>query len=148
MELKLPHLDQACPAVFAVQDIEDRPHDRTPLLTGMHAIEGLFQAVFSASEDGFVGMAELFLRNPWPSDESLNLLGRLLSNRWGWIERDEMPESPDFRNWAARVARQAAKARDASEAVRLMSIARYWQRLADEGAWEHDQEARMHQRAS
>ena len=34
-----------------------------------------------------------------------------------------MSESPDFRSWAARVALQATKERDTSEAQRLMSIA-------------------------
>jgi hypothetical protein len=42
-----------------------------------------------------------------------------------------MSESADFRTWAARVASQAAKERDESEVLRLMSIAEYWKRLAD-----------------
>ena len=63
-----------------------------------------------------------------------------------------MSESPDFRNWAARVVRQATKERDASEALRLMSIAGYWERLADIEDWERDglpaSEAKTHQRPS
>jgi hypothetical protein len=42
-----------------------------------------------------------------------------------------MSGTPDFRNWAARVAGQATKERDAGEAQRLRSIAGYWERLAD-----------------
>jgi hypothetical protein len=37
-----------------------------------------------------------------------------------------MSEAPDFRSWAARVARQAGEEPDAKEAQRLMSIAEYW----------------------
>jgi hypothetical protein len=49
-----------------------------------------------------------------------------------------MSESADFRSWAARVASQAAKQRDESEVLRLMSIAEYWKRLADIDDWERD----------
>jgi hypothetical protein len=49
-----------------------------------------------------------------------------------------MSELPDFRSWAARVAREATKERDASEARRLMSIAGYWERLADIEDWQRD----------
>jgi hypothetical protein len=49
-----------------------------------------------------------------------------------------MYESPDFRKWAARVARQADRERDATEAHRLMSIAEYWVRLADIEDWQRD----------
>jgi hypothetical protein len=42
-----------------------------------------------------------------------------------------MSETLDFRNWAARVAGQASKERNPSEARRLRSIAGYWERLAD-----------------
>jgi hypothetical protein len=42
-----------------------------------------------------------------------------------------MSGSPDFRSWAARVADQAAHERDDREVLRLMSIAVYWERLAD-----------------
>jgi hypothetical protein len=49
-----------------------------------------------------------------------------------------MSVSPDFRSWAARVAGQAAKERDDSEVLRLMSIAGYWERLADLEDWERD----------
>jgi hypothetical protein len=49
-----------------------------------------------------------------------------------------MSQSPDFRNWAARVVRQATKERDAGEAMRLMSIAGYCERLADIEDWERD----------
>ncbi len=42
-----------------------------------------------------------------------------------------MSEPLDFRSWAARVADQAANERDDSEVLRLMSIAVYWERLAD-----------------
>jgi hypothetical protein len=63
-----------------------------------------------------------------------------------------MPQSPDFRRWAARVAGQAAKERDDSEAMRLMSIAGYWERLADIEDWERDglpaSEAKTHRRPS
>jgi hypothetical protein len=51
-----------------------------------------------------------------------------------------MSKSPDFRSWAARAARQATKERDASEAQRLMSIAKYWERLADIEDWQRDDE--------
>jgi hypothetical protein len=110
----------------------------------------LFQAVFLSAENGFVDAA-LFLRNPWLSDESLNLWGALQSNGWGWTERDDMSELPDFRSWAARVARQAAEQRDDSEMLRLMSIAGYWERLADLDDWHRDSlavpGAKSHQRA-
>ena len=61
-----------------------------------------------------------------------------------------MSESPDFRSWAARVAPQATKERDTSEAQRLLSIAGYWERLADIEDWQGDAEAKAktHQRPS
>jgi hypothetical protein len=63
-----------------------------------------------------------------------------------------MPASPDFRSWAARVANQAANERDDREVLRLMSIAVYWERLADLEDWERDglpaSEAKTHQRAA
>jgi hypothetical protein len=63
-----------------------------------------------------------------------------------------MPESPDFRSWAARVAQQSTKERDSNEAQRLMSIAGYWERLADIEDWQRDgrteSEAGPHRRPS
>ena len=47
-----------------------------------------------------------------------------------------MSEAPDFRGWAARIARQAGQARDAKEAQRLMSIAEYWVKLAEMEDWQ------------
>jgi hypothetical protein len=62
-----------------------------------------------------------------------------------------MSASPDFRSWATRVANQAANERDDSEVLRLMSIAVYWERLADLEDWQRDgpraSEARTHRRA-
>ena len=52
-----------------------------------------------------------------------------------------MSESPDFRKWAARVARQAGQEPDSREAHRLMSIAEYWVRLADIEDWQRDNQA-------
>ena len=52
----------------------------------------------------------------------------------------DMPQARDFRNWAARVVRQAGKERDAEEAQRLMSVAAYWAKLADVEDWQHDSE--------
>ena len=49
-----------------------------------------------------------------------------------------MSEAPDFRGWAARIARQAGQARDAKEAQRLMSIAEYWVKLAEMKDWRRD----------
>ena len=69
----------------------------------------------------------------------------------GLDERDEMSESPDFRGWAARLASQAANERDGSEVLRLMSIAGYWERLADLEDWQRDSlaapDAEAYQRA-
>ena len=63
-----------------------------------------------------------------------------------------MPASPDFRSWAARVANQAANEGDDREVPRLMSIAVYWERLADLEDWERDglpaSEAKTRQRAA
>jgi hypothetical protein len=63
-----------------------------------------------------------------------------------------MSGTPDFRNWAARVAGQATKERDAGEAQRLRSIAGYWERLADIEDWQSEGsqafEAKAHQRPS
>ena len=53
-----------------------------------------------------------------------------------------MPEAPDFRNWAARVADQASKESDLGEAERLIIIAEYWNRLADIEDWERDARGR------
>lgn len=50
----------------------------------------------------------------------------------------QMSEAPDFRGWAARVARQADKEPDTDEAQRLMSIAEYWVKLAEIEDWERD----------
>jgi hypothetical protein len=49
-----------------------------------------------------------------------------------------MSEAPDFRRWAARVARQADKEPDIDEAQRLMSIAEYWVKLAEIEDWQRD----------
>lgn len=49
----------------------------------------------------------------------------------------DMSEAPDFRGWAARVARQADEEPDTDEA-RLMSIAEYWVKLAEIEDWERD----------
>jgi hypothetical protein len=53
-----------------------------------------------------------------------------------------MPQARDYRNWAARVARQASTEPDATEAQRLMSIAQYWEKLAAVEEWQHDSETR------
>lgn len=53
-------------------------------------------------------------------------------------EECRMSEVPDFRKWAARVARQADKEPDATEAQRLMSIAAYWAKLAEIEDWQRD----------
>jgi len=53
----------------------------------------------------------------------------------------QMSETPDFRGWAARVARQADKEPDTDEAQRLMSIADYWVKLAEIEDWERDSAA-------
>ncbi|HTE92122.1 MAG TPA: hypothetical protein VK678_01275 [Bradyrhizobium sp.] len=47
-----------------------------------------------------------------------------------------MSEAPDFRGWAARIARQAGQERNAKEAQRLMSIAEYWVKLAEMEDWQ------------
>jgi len=49
-----------------------------------------------------------------------------------------MSESANFRSWAARVASQAANETDDREVLRLMSIAVYWERLADLEDWQPD----------
>ena len=49
-----------------------------------------------------------------------------------------MSEAPDFRGWAARVARQADREPDAKEAQRLMSIAEYWVKLTEIEDWQRD----------
>jgi hypothetical protein len=49
-----------------------------------------------------------------------------------------MPKAQDFRKWAHRVARQAGGEPDANEAHRLMSIAAYWEKLANIEDWERD----------
>ena len=62
-----------------------------------------------------------------------------------------MSASPDFRSWATRVANQAANERDDSEVLRLMSIAAYWERLADLEDWQgvgsRASEAKNHRQA-
>jgi hypothetical protein len=50
----------------------------------------------------------------------------------------DMSEAPDFRGWAARIARQAGQERDAKEAQRLMGIAEYWVKLAEMKDWRRD----------
>jgi hypothetical protein len=42
-----------------------------------------------------------------------------------------MSDANHFRKWAAQVARQAGEEPDAVEAQRLLSVAEYWVRLAD-----------------
>lgn len=54
------------------------------------------------------------------------------------LEECRMSDAPDFRKWAARVARQAGKEPDATEAQRLMSIAAYWAKLAEIEDWQRD----------
>jgi hypothetical protein len=52
-----------------------------------------------------------------------------------------MSEASNLRKWAAEAARQAKLERNAEEARRLLSFARYWTRLADEEDWQRDQNA-------
>jgi hypothetical protein len=54
-----------------------------------------------------------------------------------------MSDVLDFRKWAARVARQASRERDAGEAQRLMSIAAYWTKLAEIEDCHRDDPARQ-----
>jgi hypothetical protein len=49
-----------------------------------------------------------------------------------------MLAAPDFRKQAARLAQQAGREPDAEEAQRLMSIAKYWVKLAEIEDWEQD----------
>jgi hypothetical protein len=42
-----------------------------------------------------------------------------------------MSDGKQFRKWAAQLARRAGEEPDAAEAQRLLSIAEYWVRLAD-----------------
>jgi hypothetical protein len=44
----------------------------------------------------------------------------------------DMPYGKHFRKWAAQLARQAGEEPDAAEAQRLLNIAEYWVRLADD----------------
>jgi hypothetical protein len=65
----------------------------------------------------------------------------------------DMSKPLDFRSWAARVADQAANERDDREVLRLMSIAVYWERLADLADWQQPggipaSKTNTHQRAS
>jgi len=48
----------------------------------------------------------------------------------------DMSEAPDFRRWAAQLARQAGEEPDAKEPRRLMSIAEYWVKLAED--WQRE----------
>jgi len=48
------------------------------------------------------------------------------------------PPEGSYRSWAARMADRATTERDASEAERLMSIAVYWERLANAEDWRRD----------
>jgi hypothetical protein len=52
-----------------------------------------------------------------------------------------MSEVSNLRAWAAEARRQAKLARNAEEARRLLSFARYWTRLADAEDWQRDQDA-------
>jgi hypothetical protein len=53
----------------------------------------------------------------------------------------DMSEQSNLRKWAAEAARQAKAEKDADEARRLASFARYWTRLADAEDWQRDHEA-------
>jgi hypothetical protein len=52
-----------------------------------------------------------------------------------------MSKTPDFRGWAARMARRADEEPDVNEAQRLMSIADYWVKLAEIEDWQRDSAA-------
>jgi len=52
-----------------------------------------------------------------------------------------MSNQSKLRKWAAEAARQAKAEKDANEARRLASFARYWRRLADTEDWQRDNEA-------
>ena len=52
-----------------------------------------------------------------------------------------MSDESKLRRWAAQAARQAKLERNAEEAERLMSFARYWTRLADAEDWQREQAA-------
>lgn len=75
----------------------------------------------------------------WGSQAFLNLKHIPLDSPVGpEFEECRMSDVPDFRKWAARVARQADKEPDATEAQRLMSIAAYWAKLAEIEDWQRD----------
>ena len=74
-------------------------------------------------------------------EERTNLCGpRETYRRAGTCEAD-MSNQSKLRKWAAEAARQAKAEKDANEARRLASFARYWRRLADTEDWQRDNEA-------
>jgi hypothetical protein len=68
-------------------------------------------------------------------------MGHPESNPLAFDLEGSMSGSTDYRNWAARVARQAARQGDSSEMMRLMSIVKYWEWLADIEDRERDEGA-------
>jgi hypothetical protein len=62
LELKLPNLGQTNPAILAIKDVENCPHDPTPLLIAVESIAGLFPGCFSAPEEWFRRRENCFLR--------------------------------------------------------------------------------------
>jgi hypothetical protein len=62
--MMLSHLSQTSDAEFPVDQVEERRHDRTPLLiTSMNAARRSFPAVFAALEKWLLLRGKLFLPN-------------------------------------------------------------------------------------
>jgi hypothetical protein len=63
--MMLSHLSQTSDAEFPVDQVEERRHDRTPLLiTSLNAARRSFPAVFAALEKWLLLRGKLFLPNP------------------------------------------------------------------------------------
>lgn len=61
--------------------------------------------------------------------------------RQAGIDEAHMSDESKLRKWAAEAARQAKAEKDANEARRLASFARYWTKLADLEDWRRDDQA-------
>jgi hypothetical protein len=71
----------------------------------------------------------------------MNLFAAVQYPSTGNPEGVDMPNPSNLRKWAAEATRQAKLERNADEARRLLSFARYWTRLADTEEWQRDQDA-------
>jgi hypothetical protein len=97
---ELPHLGQARQAIFTVQNVDDVPHDRTPLLDIWdHESTDLFPVIFAEPGKWLRLGVTSFRRRPGTKQlhgiESVRDRAGGPDMRWAPVDRPDSPQGPD-----------------------------------------------------